>query len=147
MQITESQLSKLKKYTSLLLSEGLGGNGFTPSIKRLVSVSDKNNGWDKSGTLIIECIRDGYITQEEYRASTVISKVVQFKFDNRDLNTEYDDFLLKLDIELSESENELFKLENPKTFKCYSNKNKTFIARSKRDIKRHIKYINNFYKK
>ncbi len=141
MEITETQLATLKKYISVLFSQGMGDNNYTPSITTLLNVSDKDNGWDRTGTATIEIMSDSYVTQAEYRIGKILFEIESFKFNNRDLDAEYNQFLLNLDIEISRCENNLLELETPKDFKRYANKNKTFIARLKRENKRIIKYI------
>ena len=143
MKISESQLSTLKKYISLFYSTGLGENDYTPSIVTLVSVSDKNNGWDSSGTVVVETISNGFITQDEIKASSVLGKVQTFKFNKRNLTSEYNEFLLNLELVVSQCNQNLTDLQTPNLFKCYARKTKTFIATSKRDEKRTIKYIKN----
>jgi len=143
MQITESQLSTLKKFSSILCSEGMGDNGYNARIAKVISVSDKNNGWDASGTIHLEFMCNGHIEQKDYRASTILGKIHRFKYENRDLDIEYNQFLLDLGVEISRCENNLVELETPETSRYYKNKNKTFIARSKRDNKRVIKFIKN----
>ena len=139
MQITEAQLSNLKKYSSVLLSEG-------SKVVTLLSVSDKNNGWDKSGTAHIEIMWDGNIEQDEYSVSSILGRVQEFKYNNGDLDTEYNQFLLSLDSQISECENNLVELQTPETSRYYKNKNKTFIAKIKRTNRKIIKYINNLSK-
>ena len=139
MQITEAQLSNLKKYSSVLLSEG-------SKVVTLLSVSDKSNGWDKSGTAHVEIMWDGNIEQDEYSVSSILGRVHEFKYNNRDLDTEYNQFLLDLDSKISECENDLVELQTPETSRYYKNKNKTFIAKSKRTKRKIIKYINNLSK-
>jgi len=146
MQITESQLAKLKKYSLILLSGGMGDNEYTARVPKFISLSDKNNGWDSSGTMHMEFMSDGYVEQKDYRVSTFLFDIQQFKSSNRDLDAEYNQFLLNLDIEISRCENNLVELETPETSRYYKNKTKTFIARSKRDNKRVIKYIKNLEK-
>tara|TARA_R110002095_G_C4078157_1_gene221131 strand:+ start:95 stop:514 length:420 start_codon:yes stop_codon:yes gene_type:complete len=139
MQITEAQLSKFKKYSSVLLSN-------YSKVVTLISVSDKNNGWDASGTAHIEIMWDGNIEQEEYSASSILGSIKKFQFENRDLDTEYNQFLLDLDSKISRCESDLVELQTPETSRYYKNKNKTFIAKSKRNNRKIIKYIKNLTK-
>tara|TARA_R110000744_G_scaffold310420_1_gene418108 strand:+ start:48 stop:467 length:420 start_codon:yes stop_codon:yes gene_type:complete len=139
MQITEAQLSKFKKYSSVLLSN-------YSKVVTLISVSDKNNGWDASGTAHIEIMWDGNIEQEEYSASSILGSIKKFQFENRDLDTEYNQFLLDLDSKISRCESDLIELQTPETSRYYKNKNKTFIAKSKRNNRKIIKYIKNLTK-
>lgn len=142
-QITEAQLSKFKKYSSVLLSQCMGNNEFSARVLTLVSVSDKNNGWDTSGTAHVEIMWDGNIEQHEYSVSSILGDIKEFQFENRDLDAEYNQFLLNLDIEISRCENNLVELQTPETSRYYKNKNKTFIAKSKRTNRKIIKYIKN----
>jgi hypothetical protein len=144
MQITESQLSTLRKYSSILLSEGMGDNDFTARIAKIISVSDKNNGVDSSGTIHLEIMSAGHTEQKELRVNSFLFDINEFKLENRDLDAEYNQFLLDLDVEISRCENNLVELETPETSRYYKNKNKTFIAKIKRNNKRVIKFINNF---
>ena len=146
MEITETQLATLKKYIPVLFSQGMGDNDYTASITTLLNVSDKHNGWDRTGTATLEIMSDGNVTQVEKRIGSIIFDIQSFKFNNRDLDAEYNQFLLNLDIEISRCENNLLELETPKSFKSYAYKNKTFIATLKRDNKRIIKYIKNLKK-
>jgi hypothetical protein len=139
MTITEAQLSKFKKYTSVLLSD-------SSKVVTLLSVSDKNNGWDTSGTANIEIMWDGNIEQDEYSVSSMLGNVKEFKFNNRDLDFEYNQFLLNLETEVSRCNKNLVNLKTPNLFKCYATKTKSFIATCKRDNKRTIKYIKNLLK-
>ena len=134
MTITEAQLENFKKYTSVLYSEG-------SKVVTLSSVSDKDNGWDGSGTAHVEIIWDGNIEQEEWRVSTILGDVHRFKYEGKDLDTEYNEFLLFLDSKVSEAENNLVELETPENSRYYKNKNKTFIATIKRKNRKQIKYI------
>mgnify|MGYP003629050754 CR=1 FL=1 len=139
MQITEAQLSKFKKYSSVLLSN-------YSKVVTLISVSDKSNGWDASGTAHVEIMWDGNIEQEEYSASSILGNIKKFQFENRDLDTEYNQFLLDLDSKISRCESDLVELQTPETSRYYKNKNKTFIAKSKRNNRKIIKYIKNLTK-
>mgnify|MGYP003647631613 CR=1 FL=1 len=139
MKITENQLSNLKKYTSVLLSD-------SSKVVTLLSVSGKNNGWDTSGTANIEIMWSGNIEQDEYSISSILGSVKDFKFNNRDLDVEYNQFLLNLQIEVSRCNQDLVNLKTPNLFKCYATKTKSFIATCKRDNKRTIKYIKNLLK-
>ena len=134
MQITEAQLSKLKKYSTVLLSKGMGENDFSAEIATVVSISDKVN---------VEIMWDGNIEQHKYNLDSLLFKIKQFEFDNRDLDAEYNQFLLNLDIEVSRCENNLVELQTPETSRYYKNKNKTFIASTKRKNRKIIKYIKN----
>ena len=145
-QITERQLSNLKKYINILFSRGMGNNDYTASITTLLNVSDKNNGWDKSGIATLETMCEGNITRGELNISSILFKIQSFKFNKRNLEAEYNQFLLNLDIEISKCENNLLELETPKSFKRYAYKNKAFIDTLKRDNKRIIKYIKNLKK-
>ena len=135
MKITETQLATFKKYTSVLLSEG-------SKVVTLLSVSDKNNGWDASGTAHVEIMWDGNIEQDEYSASSILAKVHHFKFDGRDLDTEYNQFLSFLDSKVSEAQDNLVELKATEQIGQYKNKNKTFLAYSARKNRKVIKYIN-----
>tara|TARA_R110001632_G_C11048780_1_gene384311 strand:+ start:85 stop:498 length:414 start_codon:yes stop_codon:yes gene_type:complete len=137
MQITEAQLSKLKKYSTVLLSRGMGRNDSYAEIATVVSVSDKVN---------VEVMWNGNIEQQEYNVNSLLFKIKQFKFDNRDLDAEYNQFLLNLDIEVSRCENNLVELQTPETSRYYKNKNKTYIASIKRKNRKIIKYIKNLTK-
>ena len=134
MTITETQLANLKKYTSVLYSEG-------SKIVTISSVSDKNNGWDGSGIAHVETMWDGNIEQEEWRVSTILGDVHRFKYEGKDLDTEYNEFLLFLDSKVSEAENNLVELKTPEAFGSYKNKNKTFLAYRGRMNRKVIKYI------
>ena len=135
MKITETQLATFKKYTSVLYSAG-------SRVITLSSVSDKNNGWDSTGTAHVEIMWDGNIEQEEWRCSKILGDVHQFKFDGRDLDAEYNEFLLFLDSKVSEAQNNLVELKAPEQTGQYKNKNKTFLAHSARKNRKVIKYIN-----
>ena len=137
MQITEAQLSKLKKYSTVLLSKGMGNNDYSAEIATVVSVSDKVN---------VEVMWDGNIEQHEYNIGSILFDIKQFEFDNRDLDAEYNQFLLNLDIEVSRCESNLIELQTPETSRYYKNKNKTFIASAKRKNRKVIKYIKNLTK-
>ena len=78
MQITESQLSTLKKYSSILLSEGMGDNDFTARIAKVISVSDKNNGVDSSGTIHLEIMSDGHTEQVDCRVNSLLFTIKEF---------------------------------------------------------------------
>ena len=137
MQITEAQLSKLKKYSTILLSKGMGRNDYSAEIATVVSVSDKVN---------VEIMWDGNVEQQKYNVGSILFDIKQFEFDNRDLDAEYNQFLLNLDIEVSRCENNLIELQTPETSRYYKNKNKTFIASAKRKNRKVIKYIKNLTK-
>lgn len=141
-QITEPQFALLKKYTSMLFSRGMGDNDFTANTAKLVSLSEKENGWDSTGTAHMEFMYLGNIEQEEFSVSTLFSKIEEFKYKNGDFDAEYNQFLLDLDVEISRCQNVLAKLETPETSEHYKYKNKSFIAGRKVSNKRTIKYIN-----
>jgi hypothetical protein len=137
MQITEAQLSKLKKYSTVLLSRGMGNNDYSAEIATVVSVSDKVN---------VEIMWDGNVEQQKHNIGSILFDIKQFEFDNRDLDAEYNQFLLNLDIEVSICESNLIELQTPETSRHYKNKNKTFIASAKRKNRKVIKYIKNLTK-
>lgn len=141
MNITDAQLSIFKKYIAVLLSEGMGDNDYTARIATLISISDKNNGWNNSGTAHIEFISDGYVQEEEFMISGLLFDIKQFKNQNRDLDSEYNDFLLNLDIEILRCENDLVKLQTPEDYREYKNKTKSFVNKLKINRRRTIKYI------
>ena len=146
MNITETQLSNFKKYISVLLSEGMGNNDYSSRIATLKYVSDKNNGLDNSGTAHIEFVTDLEVYELEYKVSNLLFRIEQFKSQTRDLDSEYNDFLLNLDIDILRYENDLVKLQNPENHREYKNKTKSFINMLKRDKRKTIKYIKNLKK-
>ena len=135
MKITETQLATFKKYTSVLYSAG-------SRVITLSSVSDKNNGWDASGTAHVEIMWDGNIEQEEWSCSSILGDVSEFKFKGKDLDTEYNQFLLFLESKISEAQDNLVELKATEQIGQYKNKNKTFLAYSARKNRKIIKYIN-----
>ena len=135
MKITETQLANFKKYTSVLYSEG-------SKVVTLLSVSDKNNGWDASGTAHVEIIWNGNIEQEEWSCSSILGNVSEFKFKGRDLDTEYNQFLLFLESKISEAQDNLVELKSTEQIGQYKYKNKTFLATQARKNRKIIKYIN-----
>lgn len=147
-EISEAQMENLRKYTAILMSEGMGDitGEIVPSIARLVSVADEHNGWDSSGIANIEYMCDGYITQKKLRVSIIISRVLDFKskYINpvpRDLEAEYLQFLKDLELEVIRCENKLLEIETPELSDTFKYKNKTFIGKIRANNKRTIKYI------